>query len=47
MNRKTYHIDQQIKELWAKPCTNYSEAHFRAEKITRLEKRKEEILNGK
>jgi hypothetical protein len=33
-------ITLQIQRLWATPITNASEAHFRAEELTRLEKLK-------
>ncbi len=33
-------IEQRIKQLWNKQPQNASEAHFRAEEITRLEKLK-------
>jgi len=33
-------IEQQIKRLWSKQANTQSEAHFRAEEITRLEKLK-------
>lgn len=33
-------IEQKIKRLWSKTYNTQSEAHFRAEEITRLEKLK-------
>lgn len=37
-------ITLQIQRLWETPVSNTSEAHFRAEKITRLEKLKNKLL---
>lgn len=33
----------QIQRLWETPVTNASEAHFRAEKLTRLGKLKDKL----
>ena len=38
MERKI--IDKKIEKLWSKTYNTQSEAHFRAEEITRLEKLK-------
>lgn len=38
-------IDAQIEREWKKPCKNYSDAHFRAERITNLQSEKEELIN--
>lgn len=35
------YIDRLIALQWTKKCNNYSDAHFRAQEITRLEKLKE------
>lgn len=35
---RTDFIDRKITALWNKKVSNASEAHFRAEEITRLEK---------
>jgi hypothetical protein len=37
-------ITLQIQQIWAKPITNASEAHFRARELTRLGKLKEKLL---
>jgi hypothetical protein len=36
-------IDRKITALWNKKVTNASEAHFRAEEITRFEKIKDNM----
>jgi polyhydroxyalkanoate synthesis regulator phasin len=38
MNFAEKRIEQRIKQLWKKNFNTQSEAHFRAEEITRLEK---------
>ena len=38
-------ITLQIQGLWATPVTNASEAHFRAEKLTRLGKIKDKLYD--
>jgi hypothetical protein len=40
MNFAEKRIEHRIKQLWNKQPKNASEAHFRAEEITRLEKLK-------
>ena len=34
-------LNALIQEQWSKPCNNASDAHFRAQEITRLEKQKD------
>ena len=41
MNRMKIIIEQKIERLWKKPCNNASDAHFRAQELTRLQKQLE------
>ena len=43
-NKMLRRITLGIQRLWATPVSNASEAHFRAEKLTRLEKLKNKLL---
>lgn len=44
MNPKDY-IDILIQQQWDKEVTNASDAHFRAQELTRLQKIKENYAN--
>lgn len=39
-------VTLQIQQLWATPVSNASEAHFRAEKLTRLGKIKDKLYDN-
>lgn len=45
MNYFRKRIDILIAQQWAKECKNASDAHFRAQELTRLQKIKESYAN--